>query len=55
MILLLQCTSENGQHIVAGAGELHLEICLNDLEEVHAGVPLKVCVLPFISIPDTLF
>ncbi|KAF9500013.1 P-loop containing nucleoside triphosphate hydrolase protein [Pleurotus eryngii] len=34
--------SETGEHIVAGAGELHLEICLKDLEEDHAGVPLKV-------------
>ncbi|EJC98716.1 P-loop containing nucleoside triphosphate hydrolase protein [Fomitiporia mediterranea MF3/22] len=32
---------ESGEHIVAGAGELHLEICLKDLEEDHAGVPLK--------------
>ncbi|KAK9896850.1 eukaryotic translation elongation factor 2 [Cystobasidium minutum MCA 4210] len=37
------CTiSESGEHIVAGAGELHLEICLKDLEEDHAGVPLKI-------------
>ncbi|EJT99897.1 eukaryotic translation elongation factor 2 [Dacryopinax primogenitus] len=34
-------TTETGEHIVAGAGELHLEICLNDLEEDHAGVPLR--------------
>ena len=33
--------SETGEHIVAGAGELHLEICLKDLEEDHAGVPLR--------------
>lgn len=33
-------TAETGEHIVAGAGELHLEICLKDLEEDHAGVPL---------------
>ncbi|KZO96024.1 eukaryotic translation elongation factor 2 [Calocera viscosa TUFC12733] len=33
--------NESGEHIVAGAGELHLEICLKDLEEDHAGVPLK--------------
>ncbi|KAK7455739.1 translation elongation factor 2 [Stygiomarasmius scandens] len=33
-------TSDTGQHVVAGAGELHLEICLKDLEEDHAGVPL---------------
>ncbi|KAF7727971.1 Elongation factor 2 [Apophysomyces ossiformis] len=34
-------TSDSGEHIVAGAGELHLEICLKDLEEDHAQVPLK--------------
>ncbi|KIJ27211.1 hypothetical protein M422DRAFT_71718 [Sphaerobolus stellatus SS14] len=33
--------SESGEHIVAGVGELHLEICLKDLEEDCAGVPLK--------------
>jgi elongation factor 2 len=33
--------ADTGEHIVAGAGELHLEICLKDLEEDHAGVPLK--------------
>ncbi|TFY66409.1 hypothetical protein EVG20_g4685 [Dentipellis fragilis] len=34
--------SPTGEHIVAGAGELHLEICLKDLQEDHAGVPLKI-------------
>ncbi|KIJ65048.1 hypothetical protein HYDPIDRAFT_181421 [Hydnomerulius pinastri MD-312] len=34
--------AETGEHIVAGAGELHLEICLKDLQDDHAGVPLKV-------------
>ncbi|KAJ1984777.1 translation elongation factor 2 [Dimargaris verticillata] len=39
----VQCfTSDSGEHIVAGAGELHLEICLKDLEEDHAQVPIKV-------------
>merc|ERR1719310_1962720 len=31
---IVQCsTNESDEHIVAGAGELHLEICLKDLEE----------------------
>ncbi|KAF9906184.1 Elongation factor 2 [Linnemannia zychae] len=34
-------TSESGEHIVAGSGELHLEICLKDLEEDHAQVPIR--------------
>jgi elongation factor 2 len=34
--------ADSGEHIVAGAGELHLEICLKDLQEDHAGVPLKI-------------
>lgn len=39
---MVQCTiAESGEHVVAGAGELHLEICLKDLEEDHAGIPLK--------------
>ena len=32
---------ESGEHIVAGAGELHLEICLKGLEEDHACIPLS--------------
>merc|ERR1712042_361096 len=39
---MVQCIiEESGEHIVAGAGELHLEICLKDLEEDHAGIPIK--------------
>jgi len=34
--------NESGEHVVAGAGELHLEICLKDLEEDHACVPLTI-------------
>ncbi|KAL4755604.1 ribosomal protein S5 domain 2-type protein [Aspergillus foveolatus] len=37
---VLITTNKSGEHIVAGAGELHLEICLKDLEEDHAGIPL---------------
>lgn len=39
---VLTYISDTGEHVVAGAGELHLEICLKDLEEDHAGVPLKI-------------
>lgn len=39
---MVQCIiEETGEHIIAGAGELHLEICLKDLEEDHACIPLK--------------
>jgi len=39
---VLTFINEAGDHVVAGAGELHLEICLKDLEEDHAGVPLRI-------------
>jgi len=41
---LVQCiTSRTGEHIIAGAGELHLEICLKDLrEDFMKGAPVKV-------------
>ncbi|KAI9054719.1 hypothetical protein LZ554_001870 [Drepanopeziza brunnea f. sp. 'monogermtubi'] len=39
---VLTMITESGEHVVAGAGELHLEICLKDLEEDHAGVPLRI-------------
>ncbi|XP_014614802.1 PREDICTED: elongation factor 2-like, partial [Polistes canadensis] len=39
---IVQCIiEESGEHIIAGAGELHLEICLKDLEEDHACIPIK--------------
>merc|ERR1712107_523743 len=39
---MVQCMiEESGEHIIAGAGELHLEICLKDLEEDHACIPIK--------------
>jgi len=37
---LIQLEVDNGQHIIAGAGELHLEVCLKDLEK-YAKVPIK--------------
>eukprot|EP01135_Chromosphaera_perkinsii_P007717 Nk52_evm6s967 gene=Nk52_evmTU6s967 len=51
---LVLCTiEESGEHIVAGAGELHLEICLKDLEEDHAQIPLKVSD-PVVSYRETV-
>ncbi|KAF8172714.1 P-loop containing nucleoside triphosphate hydrolase protein [Pholiota molesta] len=34
--------TDSGEHIIAGAGELHLEICIKDLKDDHAGIPLTV-------------
>lgn len=48
------CTiNESGEHIVAGTGELHLEICLSDLENDHAGIPLKFSP-PVVSYRETV-
>ncbi|VEU20320.1 DEKNAAC101232 [Brettanomyces naardenensis] len=45
--------SPSGEHIVAATGELHLEVCLQDLEQDHAGVPLKVSP-PVVSYRETV-
>ncbi|RWS29710.1 elongation factor 2-like protein [Leptotrombidium deliense] len=51
---MVQCViEESGEHIVAGAGELHLEICLKDLEEDHAQIPLKMSD-PVVSYRETV-
>lgn len=39
--LVVCATEESGEHIVAGCGELHVEICLKDLEEEFAKCELK--------------
>jgi len=50
----VQCYSEeSGEHIVAGAGELHLEICLKDLADDHAGIELKTSD-PVVSFRETV-
>merc|ERR1712157_111355 len=46
-------SDESGGHIIAGAGELHLEICLKDLEEDHAYVPI-VKSDPVVSYRETI-
>jgi len=51
---MVQCIiEESGEHIVAGAGELHLEICLKDLEEDHACIPIKKS-KPVVSYRETV-
>jgi elongation factor 2 len=41
--LVLCTTAPTGEHIVAGAGELHLEICLKDLaEDFMKGAPIVI-------------
>jgi len=52
---LVQCSiEESGEHIVAGAGELHLEICIKDLqEEFMGGAEIKVSE-PVVSFRETV-
>jgi len=38
--LVVITTESSGEHIIAGCGELHVEICLKDLEEMYAKCPL---------------
>jgi elongation factor 2 len=44
---------ETGEHIVAGAGELHLEICLSDLEDFMKGTKLRINE-PVVSYRETI-
>jgi elongation factor 2 len=52
---LVVCTiEESGEHIVAGAGELHLEICLKDLQDDFMnGAPLRISE-PVVSFRETI-
>ncbi|CCW67114.1 unnamed protein product [Phytomonas sp. Hart1] len=52
---LVVCSiEESGEHIVAGAGELHLEICLKDLQEDFMnGAPLTIS-QPVVSFRETV-
>jgi elongation factor 2 len=40
--LVLCTTEDSGQHIIAGCGELHVEICLKDLKDEYANCEIKV-------------
>jgi elongation factor 2 len=52
---LVQCSiEESGEHIVAGAGELHLEICIKDLQEEFMGGAGIVVSDPVVSFRETV-
>ena len=52
--LVICSIEESGEHIVAGAGELHLEICLKDLQDDFMnGAPLKISE-PVVSFRETV-
>jgi len=52
--LVLCFTAPTGEHIVAGAGELHLEVCMKDLrEEYMKGAPLRTG-SPLVSFSETV-
>jgi len=47
-------TEESGEHVIAGCGELHLEICLKDLQEdFMEGRPIKISD-PVVSYRETV-
>jgi len=51
---LVVCSiEESGEHIVAGCGELHVEICLKDLQDDHACCPLIIAD-PVVSYRETV-
>jgi len=53
--MVLCSIEETGEHIIAGAGELHLEICLKDLkEDFMGGAEIRVSE-PVVSFRETVF
>lgn len=53
---LVRCsTEESGEHIIAGAGELHLEICIKDLRDDFLGENVPITVTePVVSFRETV-
>ncbi|CAN0108151.1 unnamed protein product, partial [Ectocarpus sp. 12 AP-2014] len=51
--MVLCYTEESGEHIIAGCGELHLEICLKDLQEDFMGTDVKISE-PVVSYRETV-
>ncbi|XP_024026254.1 elongation factor 2-like [Morus notabilis] len=52
---MVLCTmEESGEHIIAGAGELHLEICLKDLQEEYMHGAEIIVSDPVVSFRETV-
>jgi len=51
--LVVCTTEENGEHIIAGCGELHVEICLKDLRDEYAQIEFTVSD-PVVSYRETV-
>jgi elongation factor 2 len=48
-------TTHTGQHIIAAAGELHLEICIKDLQEMYMGADTPIITeKPIVSYCETV-
>eukprot|EP00917_Polyrhabdina_sp_WS-2016_P009899 GHVP01021716.1.p1 GENE.GHVP01021716.1~~GHVP01021716.1.p1 ORF type:complete len:832 (-),score=135.51 GHVP01021716.1:48-2543(-) len=50
---LVVCTSIDGEHIIAGSGELHVEICLKDLRDEYAQIEFTTSD-PIVSYRETI-
>jgi elongation factor 2 len=51
--LVVCTTEESGQHVIAGCGELHIEICLKDLEDDYAQCPI-IKTDPIVTFKETI-
>jgi elongation factor 2 len=52
--LVLCFTAPTGEHIIAGAGELHLEVCIKDLrDDFMKGAPIRISD-PVVSFSETI-
>jgi ribosome assembly protein 1 len=51
--LLVYTVSQRGEHVLAAAGEVHLERCIKDLQERFAKVQLEVS-KPLVSFKETI-
>jgi len=51
--LVICTTEESGEHVIAGCGELHVEICLKDLKEEYAQCDFSVSD-PVVSYRETV-